>query len=77
MEVQIDPKVHGKMTGAQGRFVKQLMDEYNVVIKFPRLNEPNQDPSTVVVIGEMEKIEECIEYMHFIEMEFVSEKLSV
>lgn len=69
-EVFIDRRVHSRMIGSKGRFVRKIMEKYEVEIRFPRESDP--DPNVVIIYGEEEKVIECKDYLLCLEEDFVS-----
>ena len=51
VDLHIDPKYHGALIGAQGKFVKSLVDRHSITVRFPR----SDAPSDLVVLSGMKK----------------------
>jgi len=71
MEVNIDTKVHSMIIGRGGKSIRTIMEKYKVDIRLPRAGD--EDPTLVVVSGDQEACEECIDHLKFMEEEFIQE----
>jgi len=70
-EVSIDPRVHSMIIGKRGRSIRKIMDDFKVDIRLPR--EGDEDPSIVVVSGDDENVQDCIDHLKIIEEEYNAE----
>lgn len=71
LEVSIDPKVHSMIIGKGGRSIRKIMEDYKVDIRLPR--EGEEDPSRVVVSGEPDNCDDCIDHLKLLEEEFIQD----
>merc|ERR1719500_557380 len=71
MEVNIDAKVHSMIIGRGGKSIRNIMEKFKVDIRLPRAGD--EDPTLVVVSGDQEACEECIDYLKIME-EYLSQK---
>ena len=69
-EVSIDPRVHSMIIG-KIRSIRKIMDDFKVDIRLPR--EGDDDPSRVVVSGDVDAVIDCIDHLKIIEEEFIQE----
>lgn len=67
--VTIDPRIHSRIIGARGKGVRSLMDQYKVDVKFPRAED--EDSGKVVVMGDPEAVEDCVEHLLNLEEEYL------
>lgn len=58
------------MIGKKGSQVRRIMEDFEVEIRFPRDNDPNQN--IVVISGDEDKVLECKDHLLYLEEEFVS-----
>merc|ERR1712002_514426 len=70
-EVSIDPRVHSMIIGKRGRSIRKIMDDFKVDIRLPR--EGDADPSLVVVSGDDDNVQDCIDHLRIMEEEFIQE----
>lgn len=71
MEVNIDAKVHSMIIGRGGKSIRNIMEKFKVDIRLPRAGD--EDPTLVVVSGDQEACEECIDYLKIMEEDFIQE----
>merc|ERR1711902_217964 len=65
MEVNIDAKVHSMIIGRGGKSIRNIMEKYKVDIRLPRAGD--EDPSLVVVSGDQDACEDCIDHLENME----------
>merc|ERR1712004_430455 len=65
MEVNIDAKVHSMIIGRGGKSIRNIMEKYKVDIRLPRAGD--EDPSLVVVSGDQDACEDCIDHLKIME----------
>eukprot|EP00088_Acartia_fossae_P030274 TRINITY_DN31247_c0_g1_i1.p1 TRINITY_DN31247_c0_g1~~TRINITY_DN31247_c0_g1_i1.p1 ORF type:complete len:267 (+),score=102.83 TRINITY_DN31247_c0_g1_i1:476-1276(+) len=70
-EVNIDPRVHSMIIGKRGRSIRKIMDDFKVDIRLPR--EGDEDPSLVVVSGDDENVQDCIDHLKIMEEEYIQD----
>merc|ERR1712168_267287 len=70
-EVSIDPRVHSMIIGKRGRSIRKIMEDYKVDIRLPR---GGDDPSLVVVSGDDDNVQDCIEYLKLLEEEHIQDE---
>jgi len=70
-EVHIDPGVHSMIIGKRGRSIRKIMEDYKVDIRLPR---GGDDPSLVVVSGDDDNVQDCIEYLKLLEEEHIQDE---
>lgn len=71
-DVQIDPRVHSRIIGAQGKALKKIMDKYKVEVKFPGRGSTSND--IIVVIGDNEDtVDDAIDYLKNLEEEYLQD----
>ena len=66
-EVSIDPRVHSMIIGKRGRSIRKIMDDFKVDIRVPR--EDDVYPSLVVISGDNENVQKCIDHLKIMEEE--------
>ena len=71
MEVNIDAKVHSMIIGRGGKSIRNIMEKYKVDIRLPRAGD--EDPSLVVVSGDQDACEDCIDHLKIMEEDFIQE----
>merc|ERR1712088_539643 len=71
MEVNIDAKVHSMIIGRGGKSIRTIMEKYKVDIRLPRAGD--EDPSLVVVSGDQDACEDCIDHLKIMEEDFIQE----
>jgi len=69
-EVTIDPRVHSMIIGKKGRTVRKIMDDFRVEIRFPR---DGDDPALVVVSGDDDNVQDCIDHLKIMEEEYIQD----
>merc|ERR1719400_1404401 len=57
--------------GRGGKSIRNIMEKYKVDIRLPRAGD--EDPTLVVVSGDQEACEECIDYLKIMEEDFIQE----
>ena len=70
-EVSIDPRVHSMIIGKRGRSIRKIMDDFKVDIRLPR--EGDEDPSLVVISGDDENVQDCIDHLKIMEEEYIQD----
>jgi len=71
-EISVDARIHPRLIGQKGRNIKKIMDQYGVLIRFPR-NE-DTDPNLVTVAGKSEdSVYDCIDHLRNLEEEYNEE----
>merc|ERR1719410_2709629 len=70
-EVSIDPRVHSMIIGKRGRSIRKIMDDFKVDIRLPR--EGDADPSLVVVSGDDDNVQDCIDHLRIMEEEYIQD----
>jgi len=70
-EVHIDPGVHSMIIGKRGRSIRKIMEDFKVDIRLPR---GGDDPSLVVVSGDDENVQDCIDHLKLLEEEFIQDE---
>jgi polyribonucleotide nucleotidyltransferase len=71
MEVSIDTKIHSMIIGKGGRSIRKIMEDYKVDIRLPR--DGDDDPTKVVVSGDQEACDDCIDHLKLLEEEFIQD----
>ena len=71
MEVNIDAKVHSMIIGRGGKSIRNIMEKYKVDIRLPRAGD--EDPTLVVVSGDQDACEDCIDHLKIMEEDFIQE----
>merc|ERR1712088_1058124 len=71
MEVNIDAKVHSMIIGRGGKSIRNIMEKFKVDIRLPRAGD--EDPSLVVVSGDQDACEDCIDHLKIMEEDFIQE----
>jgi len=71
MEVSVDPKVHSMIIGKGGRKIRKIMEDYKVDIRLPR--DGDDDPALVIVSGDQDACDDCIDHLKMLEEEFIQE----
>ena len=69
-EVHIDPGVHSMIIGKRGRSIRKIMNDYKVDIRLPRRN---GDPSLVIVSGDDDNVQDCIDHLKILEEEYIQD----
>merc|ERR550517_1181131 len=69
MEVNIDAKVHSMIIGRGGKSIRNIMEKYKVDIRLPRAGD--EDPTLVVVSGDQDACEDCIDHLKIMEEDFL------
>merc|ERR1712110_1005303 len=70
-EVSIDPRVHSMIIGKRGRSIRKIMDDFKVDIRLPR--EGDEDPSLVVISGDDDNVQDCIDHLKIMEEEYIQD----
>jgi len=71
LEVSIDTKVHSMIIGKGGRSIRKIMEDYKVDIRLPR--DGDEDPTKVVVSGDQDACEDCIDHLKMLEEEYIQD----
>ena len=71
MEVNIDAKVHSMIIGRGGKSIRNIMEKYKVDIRLPRAGD--EDPSLVLVSGNQDACEDCIDHLKIMQEDFIQE----
>jgi len=71
LEVSIDTKVHSMIIGKGGRSIRKIMEDYKVDIRLPR--DGDEDPTRVVVSGDQDACEDCIDHLRLLEEEYIQD----
>ena len=70
IDVDIDHRVHNRLIGSRGRYIRDIMKKFNVDVKFPRPADSN--PNLVTIAGEEDNCYDCKDELLNLEEEFVS-----
>ena len=73
MDVKIDHRVHSRLIGSRGRAIKQIMKDYEVVIKFP--SRDSRNPDIVQITGAEQRVHECNDHLLNLHEEYVRQYL--
>lgn len=71
--VEIDSRVHARIIGQRGRGIRQLMQDFNVDIKFPRDAERNVNPDLVTIIGQADAVSDAKDHLLNMEEEYLQD----
>ena len=66
IEVEIDPRVHRRIIGKNGKNIRKLMDQFKTTIHIPK------DSEVAIISGTDENCEACKEHLLMLEEEYVS-----
>ncbi|RZF47323.1 hypothetical protein LSTR_LSTR012609 [Laodelphax striatellus] len=53
-EVSVDARIHPRLIGARGRAIRQLMNQFQVEVKFAKATDP--DPNIVIISGQQDNV---------------------
>uniref|UniRef100_A0A1I7ZHD2 KH domain-containing protein n=1 Tax=Steinernema glaseri TaxID=37863 RepID=A0A1I7ZHD2_9BILA len=73
-EIELDPRYHPRLIGQRGRNLREVQNKYHVEIRLPRKDDPNANPSLVVVAGKNEEdVDACIDFLRNEEEDYMQD----
>ena len=75
LEVRLDSRIHARIIGSKGAGLRKFQDKYKVDVRFPRRGDPNEDPDTVYLVGDEDKVYEAETELKRLEDLYVSSGL--
>ncbi|XP_058054967.1 vigilin [Anopheles bellator] len=70
-EMSIDERTHRRFIGFRGKRLREIKEQFNVEITFPRPEDP--DKSLVILAGTPDNVESCRDYLLNLEEEFLQD----
>uniref|UniRef100_A0A182J902 K Homology domain-containing protein n=1 Tax=Anopheles atroparvus TaxID=41427 RepID=A0A182J902_ANOAO len=70
-EIRIDERVHRRFIGFRGKRLREIKEQFNVEVNFPRMEDP--DKSLVVLSGTPDNVEACRDYLLNLEEEYLQD----
>ncbi|KAK0403353.1 hypothetical protein QR680_016873 [Steinernema hermaphroditum] len=73
-EIELDPRYHPRLIGSRGRNLKLVQEKFHVEIRLPRKDDPNANPSLVVVAGKnADDVAQCVDHLRIEEEDYMQD----